>query len=71
VHAWDTTLDIESLVVDTTVEPTQVRLRVSGRSAPDSTDELAQSLADRLEEPVFLRIRFRPEFSAGSVALDE
>lgn len=71
VREWDATLAVENLVVDTTVDPTQVRLQVSGRSAPDSTDELAQLLADRLEEPVFLRIRFRPEFSAGSVALDE
>jgi uncharacterized hydrophobic protein (TIGR00271 family) len=71
VREWDPSMVLERLVVDTTVRPTSVNLEVSGSSAPESMDALAQLLANQFEEPVFLKIRFRPEFSAGSVAVDE
>ena len=68
--AWDTTLTLENLVVDTTTQPTQVVVNVAGSSAPQETETRADPLASSLEEPVLLRIRSRPESIAGEIAVD-
>lgn len=67
---WDSALTLENLIVDTTTKPTQVVVDLAGATAPVDTDVLADSLASRLEEPVVLKVRFRPEFIAGELALD-
>ncbi len=71
VREWDPTLSLERLVVDTTKKPASVVVEVAGPSAPQDTEALAESLADSLEQPVRLLIRFRPEFSAGEIAIDD
>ena len=70
VNEWDPTMALENLIVDTTTEPTQVLVDLAGSTAPQETDALADSLASSLEEPVILKIRFRPEFVAGEIGVD-
>ena len=70
VNDWDPTMTLENLVVDTTVDPTRVTVDIAGSTAPQETEALADSLASSLEEPVVLRLRFRPEFVAGEVGID-
>ena len=70
INEWDSSLALENLVVDTTADPTQVVVDLAGSAVPEETDALADSLASSLEEPVILRLRFRPEFVAGEIGID-
>ena len=70
INEWDSSLALENLIVDTTADPTQVVVDLAGSAVPEETDALADSLASSLEEPVILRLRFRPEFVAGEIGID-
>lgn len=66
VHEWDPKVQVESLIVDPTRDPTLVRVELSGPGQPSSGDELARLLADHFEEHVDLAMSYRPLFRGTS-----